>query len=125
MAGRVVVSTLNDDTGVLQTQNGMTGIAKAWVNFDGSTGTIRSSFNVGSVTKNSQGDYTINYSTAMPNTNYAAVGSAGRNGTGGSNFLCDPQYYAPATGSQRFVTFNYSGGGLVDPPIVAVAVFSS
>ena len=40
MAGRVVVSTLNDDTGVLATQNGMTGIAKAWANWNGTNGSI-------------------------------------------------------------------------------------
>jgi hypothetical protein len=76
MAGRVVVSTLNNDTGVLATQNGMTGIAKAWVNFNG-TGTvaIRDSFNVSSITDNGTGDYTVNFTTAMPNANYALAGT--------------------------------------------------
>lgn len=73
MAGRVVVSTLNDDTGVLATQNGMTGIPKAWVNYDGIGTTIRSSFNVSSVTLNSTGDYTLNFTTAMADTNYCIV----------------------------------------------------
>jgi hypothetical protein len=75
MAGRVVVSTLNNDTGVLATQNGMTGIAKAWVNFNG-TGTvaIRDSFNVSSITDNGTGDYTVNFTTAMPNATYAVSG---------------------------------------------------
>jgi hypothetical protein len=74
MAGKVVVSTLNNDTGVLATQNGMTGIAKAWVNFNG-TGTvaIRDSFNVSSITDNGTGDYTVNFTTAMPNANYVSV----------------------------------------------------
>ena len=40
MAGTLTISTLNDSSGVLATQNGMTGIAKAWVNFAGSTGTF-------------------------------------------------------------------------------------
>jgi len=72
MAGALTISTLNNDTGVLATQNGMTGIAKAWVNFNG-TGTvaIRDSFNVSSITDNGTGDYTINFTTAMPNANYA------------------------------------------------------
>jgi hypothetical protein len=50
------------------------GIAKAWVNFDG-TGTvaIRDSFNVSSITDNGDGDYTVNYTTIMPNTNYVPV----------------------------------------------------
>ena len=65
------VTTLNSSSGVLATQNGMTGIAKAWVNFDGTgTPTIRSSFNVSSITDNGTGDYTLNFTTAMPNTTY-------------------------------------------------------
>ena len=50
--------------------------ARAWVNFDG-TGTvsIRSSGNVSSITDNGTGDYTINFTTNMPDTNYSAVGS--------------------------------------------------
>jgi hypothetical protein len=78
------VTTLNEPSGVLATQNGMTGIAKAWVNFNG-TGTvaIRSSFNVSSITDNGTGDYTINFTTAMPNANYAAlVTASAENGIG-------------------------------------------
>jgi len=65
------VTTLNATSGVLATQNGMTGIAKAWVNYNGATQTINSSFNVSSVTRNSTGYYTVNFTTAMPNANYA------------------------------------------------------
>jgi len=70
------VTTLNAPSGVLATQNGMTGIVKAWVNFNG-TGTpaIRSSFNVSSITDNGTGDYTINFTTAMADANYAFAGS--------------------------------------------------
>jgi hypothetical protein len=47
---------------------------RAWVNFDG-TGTvaIRESGNVTSITDNATGDYTVNFTTAMPDNNYAAV----------------------------------------------------
>ncbi len=49
-------------------------LCRAWVNFNGTTspGTIRASFNVGSVTKNGTGDYTVNFTTAMSDANYAA-----------------------------------------------------
>jgi hypothetical protein len=76
MAGKIVASTINDDTGVLATQNGMTGIAKAWVNYSGATQTIISSFNVSSVTYSSSGIYTINMTTAMANANYAILCTA-------------------------------------------------
>lgn len=52
------------------------GAAKAWVNFNG-TGTvaIRDDLNVSSITDNGAGDYTINFTTAIGNTNYAMVGT--------------------------------------------------
>ena len=45
---------------------------RAWVNFNG-TGTvaIRASFNVSSITDNGTGDYTVNFTTAMVDANYA------------------------------------------------------
>jgi len=48
---------------------------RAWVNFNG-TGTvaIRASGNVSSITDNGTGDYTVNFVTAMPDTDYAASG---------------------------------------------------
>jgi hypothetical protein len=76
MAGSITISTLNNDTGVLATQNGMTGVCKAWVNYNGTAQTVRGSFNVSSVTRNGTGDYTITFTTNMPNTNYAMVGSS-------------------------------------------------
>ena len=44
---------------------------RAWVNFNG-TGTvaIRASGNVSSVTDNGTGDYTVNFTTAMPDANF-------------------------------------------------------
>ena len=47
---------------------------RAWVNFDG-TGTpaIRASGNVSSITDNGVGDYTINFTTAMPDANYVVT----------------------------------------------------
>ena len=44
---------------------------RAWVNFDGTNGNIRASGNVSSVTDNGTGDYTVNFTTAMPDANYA------------------------------------------------------
>ena len=51
---------------------------RAWVNFNG-TGTpaIRASGNVSSITDNNTGDYTINFTTAMPDANYSVAGTCG------------------------------------------------
>ena len=47
---------------------------RAWVNFNG-TGTvaIRASGNVSSITDNGTGNYTVNFSTAMPDANYGVL----------------------------------------------------
>lgn len=54
---------------------------RAWINFNGtlvtnpaSTTGIRGSGNVSSVLDNGAGDYTINFTTAMPDTNYSLAG---------------------------------------------------
>lgn len=53
---------------------------RAWVNFNG-TGTvaIRASGNVSSITDNGVGDYTVNFTNAMPDANYSVVGTAQQN----------------------------------------------
>lgn len=57
--------------------------ARAWVNFNG-TGTvaIRASGNVSSITDNGTGDYTVNFTTSMPDTNYNMVATVSGAGTG-------------------------------------------
>jgi hypothetical protein len=66
-------------------------LAKAWVNFNGTTspGTIRSSYNVSSITKNATGDYTVNFATAMADANYSAnvTGSTPNAGIGLINIV--------------------------------------
>jgi hypothetical protein len=48
-------------------------LCRAWINFNG-TGTVavRAAFNVSSVTDAGVGEYTINFTTAMPDVNYCA-----------------------------------------------------
>ena len=59
--------------------------AKAWVNFNGAgTVAIRSDFNVSSITDNGTGNYTVNFSTAMADTNYCAIPYSSR-GVSASN----------------------------------------
>ncbi|RWQ21581.1 hypothetical protein [Mesorhizobium sp.] len=54
------------------------GVAKAWVYFNAGAGTpvIGDDFNVSSITDNGVGDFTINFTTALPNANYSVAGSA-------------------------------------------------
>jgi hypothetical protein len=74
MAGTLVITTLSDGTSSTSATDIVNGSARAWVNFDG-TGTpaIRASYNVSSITDNGTGNYTVNFTTAMIDVNYAAV----------------------------------------------------
>jgi hypothetical protein len=124
MAGSLVISTLNNDTGVLATQNGMTGIAKAWVNFAGSTGTINgTSFNVSSVTRSSTGNYIVNFTTAMPNANYAVAGSCGSGGSVAGILFANYQL-APTTTACTIITLSFAGA-VTDYTYTSLTVFSS
>ena len=69
------LSTL-DGTKSITTDRVTQGTARAWVNFNG-TGTvaIRANYNVSSITDNGAGNYTVNFTTAMPDVNYAFVAS--------------------------------------------------
>jgi hypothetical protein len=105
MAGQLTIDTLKASSGVLATQNGMTGIAKAWVQFNGS-GTIASSFNVSSITRNGTGDYTINFSTTLANANYCCVGTSTYN-TAQLGTWAFPYSSAPTTSAARVATYSY------------------
>jgi hypothetical protein len=99
---------------------------RAWVNFNG-TGTpaIRASGNVSSITDNGVGDYTINFTTAMPDVNYAMAGSS-------FGALDDSQGVQPqsasafAVGSVRINTLTNSGtgsgGAPVDSSLISVII---
>jgi hypothetical protein len=117
-------NTLSNVAGTASTaiENAINGSAKAWVNFNG-TGTvaINGSFNVSSITDNGVGQYTVNFTTALSNANYASAAHsaqtlAGINGT---------QSGTKTTTSFGVVCSGISGGTVVftDPSEVNVAVF--
>jgi hypothetical protein len=92
---------------------------RAWVNFNG-TGTvaIRASGNVSSITDNGIGQFAVNFTTSLPDSNYAAVCSGGSSGiSSGMGYM-----YSPATGSTG-VEFVNAGDQLMDPVYATCAVF--
>jgi len=122
MAGQLTIDTLRASSGVLATQNGMTGIAKAWVNFAGSTGTVNGSFNVSSVTRNSTGNYTVTFTTAMANANYAisqTLFAQASNNDGGVAVIAWGT--TPSTTTFNMVT-DQRATGEYDPTIVCFTV---
>jgi len=132
MAGTIVANTLNTDTvgGVFTTNNAVTGIAKAWLNYNGTTSTLVSSFNVSSITKNSSGNYTANFTTAMTDANYVvAIGALEGAGTAINAILtyaAGGYTTAPTlktTTQYRFVASN--NGTVTDGYYVSLAVFGN
>lgn len=67
MSSKIRGSDGFDSADALQT----TGLATAWVSFD-NTGTILESYNVSSVTDNSAGNFTPNFTVTMDTNDYAA-----------------------------------------------------
>jgi len=93
---------------------------RAWVNFDGTTATIRGSGNIASITRSSAGQYTITFSTAMPDANYCVNVATGLIGTGWGGF----DISSMTTSSFVLRLFNISGGGSYqDSEIVNISVF--
>jgi hypothetical protein len=86
---------------------------RAWVNFNG-TGTvaIRASQNVSSITDNGAGDYTINFTTAMPDADYSVSGAVNGWSTAGmNNGLYSLGINALTTSSARVYAIGTNGGG--------------
>lgn len=122
MAGQLTIDTLKASSGVLATQNGMTGIAKSWANFDGASGTVNTSFNVSSVTRNGVGDYTVNFTTAMATARYSAIGVASLLGAGSQNVTYDVNQLTTAT---RFYCYDINNQVRVDSGTISVSILST
>ena len=99
-------------------------MARAWVNFNG-TGTvaIRASGNVSSITDIGTGDYTVNFTTAMPDANYSFVGMAQDSATKMS-IAGNASGVAPTTTTLRVNTSSGNAGtGTLDSTFVSISIF--
>lgn len=104
--------------------------ARAWVNFN-STGTVSiyASGNCSSITDNGVGNFTFNFATAMPDTNYSVVtggtqSSSNNNGGVMSVFLsATTTYSAPLVGSFRIVNYHAANTAMGDSNYHCLAVF--
>lgn len=95
---------------------------RAWVNFNG-TGTvaIRASGNVSSITDNGVGDYTINFTTAMPDANYSAVGMV--DSPTSNIYSISGKFSFPPTTTTLRVSTGLVGIAFADVDIVNISIF--
>jgi hypothetical protein len=119
------LTTISNQTGSASVPSDtvISGSAKAWVNFNG-TGTvaIRASFNVSSITDNGTGDYTVNFTVAMADANYAVGGM-----TNYGSFVClqeqrDGTGTDPSASALRIVTMDHASN-INDNPWVYTVFF--
>jgi len=123
--GSVLTDVVQSSTSGAPTFNNTSGVeigqlCRAWVNYNMATSTKIGSFNVSSVTKNGTGDGTINFITAMPDTNYAAIFTS-------SGYNAYPAL-GPSDTSTSITTTSIrarylSSGSAYDTPFFEVAIF--
>jgi hypothetical protein len=117
--------------GVLSFNSGYGSVAiaygcRAWVNFNG-TGTvaIRASGNVTSITDNGTGDYTVNFTNALVDANYAVLGTSGQSAAV-NNMNCvgrNLDNSVQTTTAVRLYNLVTNTSGAVDNPNIFVGIF--
>ena len=97
-------------------------LCTAWVNFDGTDGTIRDSYNVSSVVRNAAGDYVIHFAQDMDNTAYSVVSGNSSNDDRNSNDREFNKIHTRTTKNTGVLAIG-DGGTVTDCPSVFVQVF--
>ena len=105
------------------------GEIKAYCNFNGANGTIRKSKNIASVTRNSEGTYTIVFTTAMPDVDYIITMGVGNDTLNHLTQTVSLKYLSTPTASGFQLSTGSTGGGgsigqLNDAPQVYFSVIA-
>ena len=118
-----------DSSANLQFNSGYGSVAiaygcRAWVNFNG-TGTvaIRASGNVTSITDNGTGNYTVNFTNAMPDANYCVtqmLSAQGSNNDGGHAVIA---FNTTLSVSSFNAVTDQRAAGEYDPTYVMFSIF--
>lgn len=94
----------------------------AYLNYNPSTTTINNSLNVTSVTKNSTGNYTINFTNAYVDTNYIAIFITSGTAPAQSNQV---QIVSQSTGNINIFITASTSGGAIDTGILNMIIVGS
>ena len=133
LASNAVTTVKINDDAVTDAKQSISGTAKAWVCFDGTTGTLNqpdvtilAHFNVASVTDNGTGLYTVTFTNGFSDTNYAVVGTTASttttSGTANTVFA-ETSNGANRTTSSFQLRTQSSAGSNADREVVSAAVF--
>lgn len=116
-----ISSTTADTPVILQDSSSNSNTCRAWVNFKGtSTVTIRTDFNVTSITDHGTGQYTVNFSVAFADADYCFVGGTGQRNVDLSG---DLTVTAPTSSAFRCTTFTSDAAAYYDTDYVYLAFF--
>jgi len=126
MAGTIAADTLTHSTaGSIATNFVVEGSCKSWVSFNG-TGTIasRDTFNVSGLLDNTDGDYDVNFTSAMNNGNYSTGGNSADPSTISQNFIVGSDRSTSDCRVRTLYPANTSGAGTVaDAADICLQVF--
>jgi len=101
-----------------------TQLAKVWVNFNGQgTVSIRDDFNVNTISDRGSGEFTVNFSTAIGNNNYAIGGNCGGYSSEDGNRNMESRSYNST--DCEISTRRSSDGSGQDTQVVSFLLFSS
>ena len=124
MAGTIVADTIQDGAGnSTAMDNAIYGSAKAWVNYNAISKSIRASYNVSSVTYTTTGTYVVNFTNALPSANYNVVCSCSNDSTtvGFGGFY--QSLASPTTTSATMYSVQYTSA-LRDYPYFCASFFN-
>lgn len=97
---------------------------KAWVRFAGASGTIADSYGVTSVAHTGTGIFTITWSTAFNNSNYAVLATTSGTSIGADECgIACVDYVSPPTTTTTRLIIRHGGGTLFDPTFVFAMAF--
>ena len=121
MAGKLIAGSISNGVRSSNIEDLLGSKVLAWLSFSPTGGNaIAGSFNVGSITDNGVGRFTINFAQALPHANYVICGSGEDTDGTGDSYVGRPKS-ATKTVTQSQITTLSANASLVDFPSTEIA----
>jgi hypothetical protein len=112
------------------------GIAKAWVQFDGTRDIngnytkdgnryLYGNFGVASVSSNKTGTYSLSFVPALNDTNYALIGTSMETASGGNYTWLQPTTFATTSASINIHSYLDNVASLADTDYISVLIYNT